>query len=50
MAITMRINIRNKRITNPPNTIIRKILSLFSNPKWIERTPRKKLIVENIKP
>jgi hypothetical protein len=41
---------RNKRRTNPPKTIIKKILSLFSNPKWIAKTPNTKLIVENIKP
>jgi len=46
----MRISIKNKRTTNPPNTIIKKILSLFSNPKWIAKTPNAKFNVEKIKP
>ena len=46
----MRISIKNRRTINPPKTIIRNILSLFSNPNLIEATPKKKLKVEKIKP
>jgi hypothetical protein len=43
----MNPNIKNKRATSPPNTTIRKILSLFSKPKCIAKTPRMKLKVGN---